>query len=664
MISDFVNFCKIPTMEKRTHKKTKATVLQMQKPSQEEHDLFTFKSEYLMNNPYFDFHEINCEDYFDKVFCRPGHSNLPFEAEQCEEYKEWKRQYEEGLTEWLHGGGKRAEYKPNIDYSKIKKFRLNPIVLYFEQRRDKATDEPIVDENGNKLCIPKHRIILLDKEDPEHLGYNTDILEGADFAIMAPVTYIGGSNKVENCRWCFGIVLDLDYVGKQEIVNTIFHMTVVTLGAINNHEKVQLFPVANIITNSGHGLHLYFLFKEPIDIHLDNQRKLLEKLKRGLIQLCWRPGDTSLNKTPEAIQYQGVIQGYRIPGSLTKFGEPVRSFYNEDSHYFTIRELNKFVGKGFQLKEDELTALENGFPYKPDRVTLAEAKERWPEWYQERIVEGRPPKEWYTKRRLYDYWVGLIMAYNTPIAVGHRYYCLQAIAVLGRKCNIPREEVEAVILSQVDRMEALTGPEDGSNHFLKSDAEAALMAYDDPKSMRISWRYIVGRSGLSAFITEQKKRLGTETLRRNRNQKDHLQRARAIRDIDHPNGSWINRAGRSKGSFIKCEDSPAAKKVAEWRRAHPLSTNKSGCAKDTGLTRPTVRKWWNGDNEQAMKQWEKQRNSTTDEPIIRKAMPDDPFEGFIKEDGLFLVDPSKLKTEEDYKRATELLQEAIKKLKK
>lgn len=59
-------------MEKRTHKKTKATVLQMQKPSQEEHDLFTFKSEYLMNNPYFDFHEINCEDYFDKVFCRPG----------------------------------------------------------------------------------------------------------------------------------------------------------------------------------------------------------------------------------------------------------------------------------------------------------------------------------------------------------------------------------------------------------------------------------------------------------------------------------------------------------------------------------------------------------------------------------------------------------------
>ena len=184
--------------------------------------------------------------------------------------------------------------------------------------------------------------------------------------------------------------------------------------------------------------------------------------------------------------------------------------------------------------------------------------------------------------------------------------------------------------------------------------------------MRISWRYIVGRSGLSAFITEQKKRLGTETLRRNRNQKDHLQRARAIRDIDHPNGSWINRAGRSKGSFIKCEDSPAAKKVAEWRRAHPLSTNKSGCAKDTGLTRPTVRKWWNGDNEQAMKQWEKQRNSTTDEPIIRKAMPDDPFEGFIKEDedGLFLVDPSKLKTEEDYKRATELLQEAIKKLKK
>jgi len=42
-------------MEKRTYKKTKATVLQMQKPSKEELDLFHFKSQYLLNNPYFDF---------------------------------------------------------------------------------------------------------------------------------------------------------------------------------------------------------------------------------------------------------------------------------------------------------------------------------------------------------------------------------------------------------------------------------------------------------------------------------------------------------------------------------------------------------------------------------------------------------------------------------
>ena len=83
------------------------------------------------------------------------------------------------------------------------------------------------------------------------------------------------------------------------------------------------------------------------------------------------------------------------------------------------------------------------------------------------------------------------------------------------------------------------------------------------------------------------------------------------------------------------------------------------------LARNTVIKWWNGDNEQAMKQWEKQRNSSaTEEPVIRKELPEDPFEGFIKqdEDGLFLVDPSKLKTEEDYKKATEMLQQAIKKM--
>jgi hypothetical protein len=44
--------------------------------------------------------------------------------------------------------------------------------------------------------------------------------------------------------------------------------------------------------------------------------------------------------------------------------------------------------------------------------------------------------------------------------------------------------------------------------------------------------------------------------------------------------------------------------ILKWREEHPDSHNKSECARDLGLTRPTVRKWWNlldepGTNERA-----------------------------------------------------------------
>lgn len=41
------------------------------------------------------------------------------------------------------------------------------------------------------------------------------------------------------------------------------------------------------------------------------------------------------------------------------------------------------------------------------------------------------------------------------------------------------------------------------------------------------------------------------------------------------------------------ENSKIAERVRGWKISHPDSHNKSECARDLGLTRPTVRKWWN-----------------------------------------------------------------------
>ena len=72
---------------------------------------------------------------------------------------------------------------------------------------------------------------------------------------------------------------------------------------------------------------------------------------------------------------------------------------------------------------------------------------------------------------------------------------------------------------------------------------------------------------------------------KNRGRANHLKIMNFVRDnIVYPNGDWRKGNGRKS----------QAEKVAAWRAENPESNNKSACAKDTGLSRPTVRRWWEG----------------------------------------------------------------------
>ncbi|EPT92400.1 hypothetical protein SAG0097_10865, partial [Streptococcus agalactiae BSU442] len=55
-------------------------------------------------------------------------------------------------------------------------------------------------------------------------------------------------------------------------------------------------------------------------------------------------------------------------------------------------------------------------------------------------------------------------------------------------------------------------------------------------------------------------------------------------EIYNPN--WRNTEGRPKGSGTKSEQ------VKSWRLANPTG-KKIDCHRETGITRPTIDKWWN-----------------------------------------------------------------------
>ena len=73
--------------------------------------------------------------------------------------------------------------------------------------------------------------------------------------------------------------------------------------------------------------------------------------------------------------------------------------------------------------------------------------------------------------------------------------------------------------------------------------------------------------------------------RNGRKQAEHLERARLVQTLDYPNGAWRNKEGRPKGNGEK------SKIVEEWKRQHP-DGKKVDCIRETGLSKPTVYKWW------------------------------------------------------------------------
>lgn len=498
---------------------------------------FETKSNYLLYNEHYELSEIGLSEFVDTLFERGVSvdlsSDVPFEEIQSYEYRYWIDQKKrlKSLESESPGSDK-------IDYSGYRMWRYNPVIFYKEGK------------NKNR-----HRLLL--KEDEETMTF----LENRDFAIMSPVTYVGRTNSYRNARFLYAIAIDLDGVGVGEVQMLLRGMT------------TGVYPVANIIVNSGHGIHVYYLLERPLEMY-ETRINALNKLKRGLTKIVWLVSKLGA----ERAQVQSVVQGFRVPGTKTKFGKPIRAFWNASVPLHTPEELNTFLGRTFGLTDEELGILRDKIPYNPSRVTLNEAKERWPEWYASKVIgKKRVGKKWKLNRGLYDWWLNILRD-GQQVEVHHRYWCILTLVVYAVKCGVPRDEVRADALSLVPSFDRKTKTVD--NPFTEDDVEDALRAYDEEYN---KWPLKVIETTTGIRIERNK--------RNNRGREKHIKIMNLIRDnVTHPDGVWRKGNGRKKETI---ETSPHAAIVREWREKNPDNKNKSQCARDTGLTRPTVHRWWN-----------------------------------------------------------------------
>lgn len=412
-------------------------------------------------------------------------------------------------------------FEYETDYSKNKP---NGIYLGFNYKGGKKSVERRLFFNDTKL---------------------SSVVDKYEQLFTSAANYYGLANTKESARYLYALVFDIDSVKSGNIRS--YH---------KQFDKMDITPTPTFIVNSGTGLHLYFVFENPINLSFRNI-DLLTELKNRLTPLLWNNNLSNSSK----VQYQGITQSFRIVGSKTKLTDDCRVSAFKVGGKTTVEKLNSYlIKKEFNL--DESIDLEN---FHIAKHTKAEAKELYPEWYERIIENGGDKKHWVCNEKLYHWWFNRIK--GNEVKVGYRYKSLLALMSYARKCNIDFDTVKSDAYSLLGAYSEMD--ESQENRFTEYDIKCALQGYFDEKVLNYSIDFISRQTNIPIL----------KNKRNGQTQSNHLEIARAIKSIKKKQGN------------MKAEGRPEKKDIVfDYLKENP-NAKKSEIIAKTGLSKPTVYKW-------------------------------------------------------------------------
>ena len=427
----------------------------------------------------------------------------------------------------------------NTDYSKP-----NAIYLY--------TDEK---DKGSKRRM-RRRIMLSDTWEQDYMDY----VERNEGTLCGGLTYRGRANNLNNAQNCNALIIDLDGVGLYEIKNLFLRF-----GADSN--RIRTLPIPTYLVASGTGLHVYYVFDKPLEL-FPYIKVQLKSLKHDLTFRMWDYKSTSQEKN---IQYQSINQGFRMVGSVnSKHGTEVRAYRTGGK--VSVEYLNQYADE----KENRVEVERR---FRPAKMSKAEAFLKYPEWRNKYFDENGNRKKDVTVGKwdiagkvhgndpfaLYHWWFNKVKRAKG----GHRYFFLMCMAIYACKVEVPRKKLKKDMLAAFEELKKV----EHSNPMTMDDVNSALEMYS-----KEYFRFkIEDISKLTDIPIQHNKR-------NKRKQNLHLKIARATLDImNEEKGKALQ--GRPQGSSL------AKEIVLRWREFNPES-RKIDCERETGLSRPTVLKWW------------------------------------------------------------------------
>lgn len=393
---------------------------------------------------------------------------------------------------------------------------------------------------------------------------------------VAPASFYRNCNITKCLKSLYAIVVDFDGDKRGVSVDLLKWL----LDRIFENEDD--LPSPTFVTNSGKGLHLFWVFDKPVPMFNENKR-IMSDLYKAIHQKL-----ADYNANPQKHHF---AQPYRVVGSRTKLNQTTTAFrtgevlpaetllrdfgikkaiiWNEGKKKEKMEPSESMLKLADNIENTLGVVCENKDDWAYVHRYISENKKAFSETFKlnqsERFRKndgaGWGSPLWYAnmKDRIIK---------DTP--EGNRYTSLMALMVIGYKCNIPFETVKKDIDEIIIKWQIR--PKSFEVRFHDEYRDRIDNMYSDKfKKVR--------KVQLEEWLGFQ---MNSSSRRNGRPQKQHLKLARFARDMNYedPNG-WINKNGAPSKKDI----------VQQWREEHPEG-RKADCVRETGLSKPTVYKWW------------------------------------------------------------------------
>lgn len=265
-------------------------------------------------------------------------------------------------------------------------------------------------------------------------------------------SYMGHECLAENVYMMSAMIIEIDDIIYDEngMAGSYCYNRIGLKNMLNQMRPVEMprsgrirpavYPTPTYIVCSGSGMHLYYVFQEPLRInkkYFPKHYEAVDLYKKCLMGALWR----SKTITEKPVEIQGIAQRYRCVGSPNKTGSVVRAFQIGDK--VSLEYMNSF---------------RDNLKYEDENHRFQECPEL------SEIVNTAPGTARPYKKRTYSptgnlgkgAYIQALERIKTSAMEGKRYWFLYCLAATARMCAIPEKQLKADAYNLLDFMNSLT----------------------------------------------------------------------------------------------------------------------------------------------------------------------------------------------------------------